>query len=732
MSILMHREKLVKSHFRIALLLTSLLLPGYAAPAQDRLPAVQPYRTDTPPLIDGVLDDLVWKKAPKETGFKTWRPDFGRPMADETVVYYAYDKENLYFACQCYDSEPEKIKASVTSRDNINNDDWICINLDSFDDQQSLYALYVNPLGIQGDSRFAAGREDFGLDLVWYSAGKIHPRGYTIEMKIPFKSIRFSHREPVRMGVVFERNISRRSEGGTYPPLDPKKGPNFLIQTRPLQLEDIQHYALMELLPGFTFSRRSAAENGRLSLKEQDADFSFNIKYGVTSHLILDGTVNPDFSQVESDAGQVDFNQRFALFYPEKRPFFLEGLENFNFGGAQSSDPLSAIVHTRQIVNPLAGAKLSGRVGERNTISTIYALNELPQSENGRDYAQFAIIRYKRSLNQDSYLGGIYTGREDGERYNRVAGMDGQLRLSDSTLFGFHALGSQANGQLGNPGNRSGHALGVDYDRSDRNLLLNVGMQEIGRDFTTDSGYITRAGITRLRFGIAPLIYPKSGPVRRIDPLFHSFHIHDKESGLWETYDSADLRLTMRKNTALVAGYSYATEVYQGRKFKTGGLRLSGQSQLWKEFSLRISYARKQKIRYIDAPFQGRGSDATVSATYQPSTKLNFSLSYTYSDLADQAEGAKIFDYTILRSRNTYQVNKYLFLRGIVEYNSFRRRIMTDFLASFTYIPGTVIYCGYGSLYEKIAWTGDHYAAAQDFGETARGLFFKASYLLRR
>lgn len=148
--------------------------------------------------------------------------------------------------------------------------------------------------------------------------------------------------------------------------------------------------------------------------------------------------------------------------------------------------------------------------------------------------------------------------------------------------------------------------------------------------------------------------------------------------------------------------------------------------------SLSATYNRKQKIRYIDNPFQGRGNDASLSATYQPVAKLNFNLSYTYSDFTSRAQQKKIYDYTILRSRNTYQINRYLFLRAIVEYNSFYRRIMTDFLASFTYIPGTVIHCGYGSIYEKIDWTGDRYSPGQDFLETARGFFFKASYLLRQ
>jgi hypothetical protein len=176
-------------------------------------------------------------------------PDYGKDMPDQTVVYFAHDAENLYFAFRALDSEPGRIKASIAARDGITADDWICINLDSFGDQQSLYALYVNPRGIQGDSRFAAGREDFGFDAVWYSAGRVDDKGYAIEVRIPFNSLRYGETDPVRMALIFERRVSRRSEHGTYPPLDPKVGPNFLTQNVPIEFAGIRHYRLVEILP---------------------------------------------------------------------------------------------------------------------------------------------------------------------------------------------------------------------------------------------------------------------------------------------------------------------------------------------------------------------------------------------------------------------------------------------------------------------------------------------------
>ena len=249
--------------------------------AEEKFPPIRPYKTEIPPVIDGKLDDTVWQKAPHVSGFKTWVPDYGKDMAGETIVYVAYDRENFYVAFRCLDSEPDKIKTSVTSRDNINPDDWVCVNLDSFNDQQSLYTLYCNPMGVQGDATAEGNQEDFNVDLVWFSEGEINPEGYTVEIRIPFKSIRFSHKNPVEMGAIFERKISRLTELGTYPPLDPVQGPNFFTQTVTLLFEDIQHYTLFEVLPAVTYSQQSEMLDGQLASGKGVGDFSLTAKYGI-------------------------------------------------------------------------------------------------------------------------------------------------------------------------------------------------------------------------------------------------------------------------------------------------------------------------------------------------------------------------------------------------------------------------------------------------------------------
>ena len=181
----------------------------------------------------------------------------------------------------------------------------------------------------------------------------------------------------------------------------------------------------------------------------------------------------------------------------------------------------------------------------------------------------------------------------------------------------------------------------------------------------------------------------------------------------------------------VMLGGRYATEIFLDEKFGRSSVRMRASSQFTKQFSFSLSYNYGKKIRYVADPYQGRGNDASASVTYLPLEKLHLKMSLIYSDFTRDSDSVKEYDYTIVRSRNTYQVNKYLFFRGIVEYNSFWKQLMTDFLASFTYIPGTVIHIGYGSLYEKIQWLDGEYRYADRFLETKRGFFFKASFLWR-
>ena len=660
-------------------------------------------------------------------------PDFGHDLVERTHVYSAYDQENLYFAFRCFDSQPENIKTSVTRRDNVRPDDWVCINLDSFNDQQSLYAFYVNPAGIQGDSRFASGREDHSFDLIWYSEGRVDEEGYTIEVRIPFKSIRFANKEQVEMGVIFERRISRRSEQGTYPPLDPDRGFSFLTQMKPMVFQGVRPGKVFELLPAVTYGRNSSQDQGRLVSNGHNNELSLTSKFGLTSELVLDGTYNPDFSQVEADAGQVDVNLRSPLFFAEKRPFFLEGSENFNFAASSGANPLLSIVHTRTITNPIVGMKLSGKIGAKNNFASIQALDELADAgeptETG-EYALFSIFRYKRALNDDNYVGAFYSGRQLKERFNRVLGTDGQLRLNQSSVLGYHLFVSDTK-ESKDTSSEQGHAFGIDYVYATRRWNINFGILDISEQFRTETGFIFREGLSRVNGSIGPKFYPNVGFIRRIDPRISSAQTIDKPSDLFETDNTLSLAFILWRNSRIRLSSTYSTEVFLGQRFDTAGGQISGSSQFTKQLFFSLSLRYGDTIRFSEEPFQGRGTSASAQVIFQPSLNLTTDVVYTYSDLFRNSNSEKIFEVNILRSRLTYQLNRYLFFRGILEYNSFRRNLLTDFLASFTYIPGTVLHFGYGSLYEKIKWQGGLYVDSDEFLETQRGIFVKASYLWR-
>ena len=693
-----------------------------------------PQYAESPPTVDGILDDPVWQSAPIFDGFKTFTPDYGSELVGETTAYFAYDGDNIYFAFRARDPEPDKIKASVTNRDNMWRDDWVAINLDSFNDQQSLYALYVNPLGIQGDSRYSAGNEDRSFDLVWYSSGQIDSTGYTVEIRIPLRSIRYAPTDTVRMGVIMERHVSRDGENATSPPLDPAQGDSWLTQMRPITYHGFDRRTLFELIPAATYNLWQSDHQGRLATDIRRADLSMTAKYGLTSDLILDGTYNPDFSQVEADAGQVDINLRYSLYYPEKRPFFLEARDAFTVAstGTSEIDPVRTIVHTRTIVDPIAGARLSGKLGSKNTVASIYAVDQMPPAEPAAEdtYVHFPVLRYKRSLAKDSYLGAIYAGREFSRHFNRVGGLDGQIRTNESSILGFHGLLSRSKtGILSDE--LDGHSLGANYSHSSRNVDYDIVLNDIAQDFRVEMGYVWRTGVSQVSGLLRPKFYPDGSFLRRIDAELFTAQTLDKFSDMWETFNHISFQNYLWRNITLRVKFSYSTEIFLAERFNTGGFHVNGGGQLTNQLFFGVLYRHTGAIFYSESPYQGRSNLVSVNIIYQPSDKIRGEATFTYSDFYRSSDSQKIYDYPILRGKLTYQLSKYLFFRGIMEYNDFRNQLLTDLLASFTYIPGTVVHIGFGSLHDKTEWQDGDYIASDRFRQMRRRFFFKASYLWR-
>ena len=702
--------------------------PSAEPPAPLVIPVIPP--TATPPSIDGRLDDPIWETAARFDAFKTFKPDYGKEPSQRTEALLAYDPDNFYFAFRCSDTEPAKIKSSVCKRDAMGQDDLVGVILDTFNDNQSGFTFMLNPLGIQGDGIMnVQGNVDDSHDMVWYSKGLIDDTGCTVEARVPLQSIRFPDKKVLTMRIFFFRFLTRTSEQASFPPLNPDNS-SIISQAQSIRVSGLKYKRVVEILPAFTYGARYGADAGKLVRDEENKDISLTGKVGLTSDLTMDGAVNPDFSQVEADAGQVDINLRYALYYQEKRPFFLEGQDLWRFGGEMEDAPLSAVVYTRTIIDPTYGFRLTGKLNRRDTIAAIYAKDRLP-GDSVDVHPDFAIVRYKHSLKEDAYIGAFYTDREYGQGYNRVGGIDGRFRLSQASLFSFHAFGSLTRPADAESTNKD-HALSLYYNYQSRKWNIDLGYQDVSRNFQVDTGFLTRTGVRRFAAFAMHQIYPKSKFFQKIEPFYWSYHLYDTIDNMWETMNFFVLRFYLPRNTQVRFEGILGNEIFAGGRFDRTGYGFRTESQVFKQVYVEAAIRRWGGIYYDpDTPYQGDETRFSVGVRYQPVDKLDFNLSLNYVDFFKRADGEKIYDYTILRSRNTFQVNKYLFFRGIVEYNLYRKRLTADALVSFTYIPGTVFYVGYGSAFERQEWNGSEYVTSDRFLETKRGLFFKVSYLWR-
>lgn len=710
--------------------ITAGAILNFAAVLIAAVPVIELAPAQTAPVIDGKLDDPAWETAYTASEFKTFEPDYGKEPSQKTVVYILYDAENIYFAFRCFDTDPGKIKASISKRDAMFSDDFVGIVIDTFNTMQEGFGFIINPLGIQGDGMMnISGNLEGSHDMIWYSKGQIDDQGYMVECRIPLQSIRFPNKKKITMRLGFFRQLVRYSEMASSPPFYPDKG-SIMAQSQPISFTGLKYKRVIEILPALTHSQRYGIDAGKLKRDERDSDISLTAKVGLTSDLTLDTTYNPDYSQVEADAGQVDVNLRYALFYPEKRPFFLEGNELFQFAGSTEDAPLAMVVHTRTIVDPLFGFKLTGKAGRKTTVAAIYAKDDLP-GDDVDERPDFSILRFRYALKEDSYIGGFYTARDYGQGFNRVVGTDGRFRLTQASIASYHLFGSFTRGH-GSEETAGGHALAAHYVYDNRKVSLDFGYQDVSQNFQVDTGFLTRSGVRRLALFGMYHFYPKSKLFQRIEPFYWSYHLYDTYDNMFETFNIFVLRVGLPRSTTVRLEGMLANEVYSGERFNRDGFGMRLESQLTKQFFLSLFYRRMGSIYYDpDEPYQGYGNRAGTTVQFQPTEKLDFIAALSYVDFYSESSREKIYDYAILRSFNTFQLNKYMFLRGIVEYNTYRKRLMLDTLISFTYIPGTVFYVGYGSAFQKLEWDGQDYVESDRFLETKRGFFFKVSYLWR-
>jgi len=363
---------------RLAACLALLLaVPTLLHAADAALPPLLPVRAPVAPVIDGTLDDSVWQGPELPTGaWGSYNPLHGETIPQQTHVWIAYDDRYIYIAFRCDDPEAAKIKTSITRRDNIWSDDWVGLSLDALGTGQVAYHMMVNPSGVQLDMlQTNSGGEDSSPDWVWDSAGHVDTTGYTVEIRLPLQSIRFKGGDVARMGVLFWRRVSHTGYSVAWPQLKPNE---WVFQHHaPLVFDQLRGRSTREAIPSVTYSgTEERATPSAWAAYAGDASIGLSGKYGITSTITADATVNPDFSQVESDAFQVEVNQRYPVFFSEKRPFFMENAGIFNVAGVGDGDGnMIAAVHTRRIVDPIVGGKVTGSLGH-TTFGVLTAVDQ--------------------------------------------------------------------------------------------------------------------------------------------------------------------------------------------------------------------------------------------------------------------------------------------------------------------------------------------------------------------
>lgn len=465
-------------------------------------------RFETAPAIDGQLNDEVWRGAAVFGDFVQTQPGDNVQPSHPTEVMMGYDSKNLYIAFHVK-QDRDKVRATVSRRDNIFDDDYIGVYLDTFNDQRQAYTLFFNPFGIQADGTMTEGRgEDYSVDIVMESKGVLTPDGFTIEAAIPFKSLRYEAGKDKQWGIhIFRRVKYANAELDSWMPKDRSKSGSLNQAGHITGMDGIETTRQLEINPSFTLSESGRRSRytfnndpaGRYVNDGLKGEFGVTAKFSLTPTTTLDFAYNPDFAQVEADAPVTTANQRFPIFFAEKRPFFLERIDIFRSG--------LNVVNTRAIVDPDIAAKLTGRQG-KNTFGVMYASDNAPgnyskderqdlleclirresnpglpcRNERFMDKnAGIGVLRYKRDIGKENSLGLFATSYNFVDEHNYTGGVDGRYRFNEKTVGDFQVIGTHSRtDDFYNPDTdrfayRTGNGLGYRFylERSDRNLYMN-------------------------------------------------------------------------------------------------------------------------------------------------------------------------------------------------------------------------------------------------------------------
>ena len=752
----------------------SPLLFAFLQAAPQQQPAVTIPRVDAAVEIDGVLDEAVWSEAAVLSGFHQYQPVDGRPAEEKTEVLVWYAPDAIFFGIRAYDSQPGRIRATQADRDNIGNEDQVVLFLDTFDDRRRAFFFGVNPLGVQTDGvrtegagsagRTFGGNTDNSPDFHFESRGRVTADGYVVEVRIPFKSLRYPSADAMRWGLQVQRRTQRTGYIDTWTDVR-NASASFLLQSGTIDgLHDLERGVVLEAQPFVTVNTPGQLDISRNEFSRSDPDFEtgVNLRVGFTN-ISVDATINPDFSQVESDAGQVTVNQRFALFFPEKRPFFLEGIELFNTPGQ--------LVYTRRIGDPIAGGKVTGKIGPFG-FAHLTALDKNVDALS-RD-ALFNITRLRTDFGANSSAGLTFTDRSvlDDADYNRVLSADVRYVFGGMYFLQTQYASAWTGGQ--SEGIR-GELWTVELDRTGRRFGFNYSLSGVDDDFHTDAGFVNRTGIINGHLFNRVSFFGAQGA------LLEQLRLVANPSALWNYEEfgndhAVEGRVGLNADATLRGGWDVQVEVNQNFHYTDpddySGLSVATETGTRPYFPLdRINgydfafSVSTPTYRRFDASLdvgtgvgaifeegaEGSGLEGGIGVSLRPTAQLRVTASAAYVRIVRTRDDSEFARSLIPRLKAEYQATRHLFFRGIVERRTERVAALVDAttgapllsggqavaaerdnglrfdaLISYEPTPGTVAYLGYGSSYEEIPGLGDRVRRLND------GFFIKLAYQFRR
>ena len=741
--------------------------------------------------IDGKLEEAVWGEAAVLAGFSQFSPTDGVPAADSTEVLVWYSPTAIHFGIRAFEAHGA-VHATLADRDRISADDHIQILLSTFNDSRQANVFAVNPLGVQSDGALVetgtttgngfnnavVKREsaDLSPDFVFDSKGRVTEYGYEIEVRIPFKSLRFQARREQSWGINIVRLVQHSGREDSWTPAR-RASASFLGQSGKLVgLTDLRRGVVLDFTPSLT-SRTIGTEGGSgWEYGGGRPELGGTVRWGVTSNLTLNGTANPDFSQVESDAQQFAFDPRNELFFQEKRPFFLDGIEQF-------STP-NNLIYTRRIVQPVAAAKLTGKAFGTD-LAVMSAVDDEAGSFSGSEHPVYNVLRVQRDIGAQSRLGLVYTDKVDGGNYNRVAGTDARLVFGDLYSAQLQLAGSRT--RVGGE-TETAPLWAARVVRTGRTLGARYSITGIGEEFRAGSGFISRPGVVRANLNHSITLYGKQ------ESLIESFTGDVTLDGTWEYrrfvhgQGIQDQKLHFNTNTRLRGGWQFGASIltesfgYPAGLYADYALELPATDGTLDTvpFTGRPTIPNLDYVLSLNTPefshFSGSvfllwGKDENfyewasaniswldVTLDWRPTDKLRVNGEYHLQFVGRRSDGSTVNIWRSPRLKLEYQLSRPIFLRLVGEYTTERRDALRDdtrtnapilifdpeagtyarttrfgrrsfrgdFLFSYQPNPGTVLFAGYGSTLVDPTELG-----RSRMRRTEDGFFLKLSYLFQ-